>query len=80
MTVEQINQEVEACLSRLRELCSSVQILASVMNPDGTTSGCFKGTGDWYARKGLAQEFLDRDQARSFCDVKQTEFPDTAKD
>ncbi len=51
---EMIMQHVRA----LGEHFASVQIMVS-NNEDGNTYGIFRGCGDWYARQGLAHEFID---------------------
>lgn len=39
----------------------AVQILASYPTDGGGTGGLVRGRGNYYARKGLCQEFLQRD-------------------
>lgn len=49
---------------------SSVQILVSEILPNGDTVAQFNGSGDWYARTGLAHEFLVRDKAQTSLDIR----------
>ena len=51
-------------VAALMEHFDSVQILCSVRIPDGSgTQGFARGGGDWYARQGLAHEFINREEA-----------------
>lgn len=56
-------QAVKQCLSRLGEHFEAVQILAT-RTEEGWTNRCFKGAGNFYARMGMAQEFITEDQAK----------------
>lgn len=53
-----VRQHVQA----LREHFDCVQILVSHVTDRGTED-IFDGNGNWYARQGMAREFLNRDQA-----------------
>lgn len=61
--VEGLQQMLGRHLSQLSEHFSSVQIIASKVNPDGGTSYFSQGAGDWYARQGLAQRFIKGSEA-----------------
>lgn len=63
LTPDQKAKLINHCLCTLREVWPCVQILASGENDKGTTEYCFQGAGNWYARTGMAHEFLERDQA-----------------
>ncbi len=53
---------VEAAACRLGEHFDSVQILVS--NSEGRGTICHKrGVGNWYARQGMAQEFIKQNEA-----------------
>ena len=54
---------IQDAANRLGEHFSSVQILVSWPNEKGGTKSCKKGYGDWYARQGLAREFINEDVA-----------------
>lgn len=60
---EQQEKLIEEHLAKLIEHFDSVQILASFTDDEGTKSFSF-GRGDWYARQGLAHEFIAHDQAK----------------
>ncbi len=63
MKTEDAKQMIEAIASQLSEHFEAVQILVSFPQ-DGGTQGLNAGRGNWYARQGMAQEFLQREQAR----------------
>lgn len=48
----------------LSEHADAVQIMVS-WNEDCQTHDIQHGNGNWYARQGMAHEFITRDQARS---------------
>lgn len=49
-------------VAALGEHFEAVQILVSDSDGDGTRS-CFRGTGNYFARKGMADTFCKRDMA-----------------
>jgi hypothetical protein len=54
---------VDAAAEKLGEQFDAVQILASGPR-DGGGTRCFKsGSGNWYARQGMAHEFIEEDRA-----------------
>ncbi len=54
---------IELMAAQLGEHFDAVQIMAS-RNEEGLT-GCFKrGCGNWYARQGMAHEFINEDVAQ----------------
>lgn len=56
----------EKYVQQLMEHCDAVQILLSKHNGTaGGTVNCFTGDGNWYARIGMAHEFLVVDKART---------------
>ena len=58
--------------------CDSVQVLASVTDAkEATTQAKRRGLGNWYARKGMAQEFIDEDRTRTEEHIKENEFNDS---
>lgn len=63
MTKEELGKIVEKAAAELGEHFDAVEILASVS--DGEGSRCLKrGVGNFYARLGMAREFLQEDEAR----------------
>lgn len=59
-----INQQREAaikeCLAKLGEFYDHIQILAT-NEEEGKTGRCFSGSGNWFARLGMAHEFINED-------------------
>jgi len=51
--------------SGLMEHVDAIQILASVQQPNGETAMFQVGFGNFYARQGMAHEFINADQAKS---------------
>lgn len=62
MTHEELIALIEEAAAKLGEHCNSVQILVTV-SENGGTSGIKRGVGDWYARQGMAHEFINMDIA-----------------
>lgn len=55
---------LDRAINQLMEHFDAVQILVTYQKGDDTIR-CFKGGGNWYARQGMAQEFIREDQART---------------
>lgn len=55
---------ITSATEKLGEHFDAIQILASMSEEDGTRT-FFHGAGNWYARRGMAQEFVNVDQART---------------
>lgn len=66
MTKPEATRLIEQTAASLGEHFSAVQILVSFPASGGGTQGIKRGCGDWYARQGLAHEFITEDQA---CDM-----------
>jgi len=64
---EQVKKVIEAKLAELSEYCDAVQIMATWSSPQdpSNTYSCFKGFGNWYARIGLVNKFVEEDAART---------------
>lgn len=61
---DDIEKMILEFLAKLGEHCDSIQVMAS-WNEDGATQ-CFKlGSGNWYARQGMAQDFIKFDTAQT---------------
>lgn len=63
LTDKEINEGVYQMIRRhvgmLSEHVSSVQINATKLNSDGTTTAFTLGSGDIYARRNLAEDWLE---------------------
>jgi alcohol dehydrogenase YqhD (iron-dependent ADH family) len=67
MTNEEADQRMKAAVDALREHFDAVQIVASYQE-EGITHAKHKGVGNWYARQGLAREFVYSDVNRDLVD------------
>lgn len=56
-------RQVRAAVATLSEHFDAVQILVTWPNSTGGTAAFALGAGNWYARQGLAREFIAKDQA-----------------
>ena len=63
MNDEEFAEELKRVAARLSEHCDAVQISAC-RNDAGNTSCFHMGEGNWYARIGMAKEFLELDTER----------------
>jgi hypothetical protein len=68
MTNEEKLTELERHAAELSELYDSVQIFATGLNSDGTTFSHKRGQGNWYARQGMAHEFIQENIAADTAD------------
>lgn len=50
--------------NRLAEQFDCVQILASKVEPDGSTTTMFSGSGNWHGRIGMCRSFVEHNTAR----------------
>ncbi len=64
MTVEEVHKAIEKATYALGECAEHVQIMAT-WSSEGLCHRYFYGNGNWYARQGLAHEFLAQDIART---------------
>lgn len=64
MTKEQTEQFVDDVAARLFEHFDSVQIMCS-WSEDGYTKSINRGCGNYYARLGMAHDFISRDQSQT---------------
>lgn len=64
MTDEHANAAMSKALNALTKHFQVVQILCSNPSPDQhyLTSSTFDGSGNWFARLGMCQEFLARNE------------------
>lgn len=63
---EAVNQILDQFLPKLMEHCDCVQVLVSFPSETGGTAHNFQGAGNWFARQGMAREFVNMDQAQTF--------------
>jgi hypothetical protein len=68
-----IDEIMEKMFAQLGEYVDHVQVHISFEGGEGTQC-IHHGMGNWFARKGMAQEFIERDQARNHHDIKACEF------
>lgn len=64
MTPQEKEKLVDDHVAKLMEHFDAVQILVSGVMYNGTES-VFRGGGNWFARQGMAQEFITRDHAET---------------
>jgi hypothetical protein len=76
MTREQALELLNSYAARLSEHFDAVQILASYLEPDGTTAAVASGQGNWYARQGMAHAFVERTRAEEIADEIQRDDED----
>lgn len=71
MNPEDACRHIERIAGQLGEHFDAVQIMVSWVNPDGSTSSAKAGTGNWWARQGLAHSFINADVAEeNACRIK----------
>jgi hypothetical protein len=63
MNLAEAQALLDSTTAKLSEHFGSVQIVASIVEPNGGTRSYRSGSGDWYARRALCQEFVELDQA-----------------
>lgn len=63
MTNEEANKIIGEAAAKLGEHFDAVQILAS-WNEEGISTMSSRGCGNWYARQGMAHEFITSDLAQ----------------
>lgn len=64
MTSKEAEKHLDSIVARLAEHFDAVQILVSWGAEGGDTCGLSRGGGNWYARQGLAHEFIEQARAR----------------
>jgi hypothetical protein len=64
MPDDPLDKLIEKTALSLGEHFEAVQILATRTEADGETYGYSRGCGNWHARIGLAQVFMERAHAR----------------
>ena len=61
MTDKDREQRISSLMKQLTEFADAVQVHCTWLTPNGTTSIYHLGSGNWYARTGMARHFLDQD-------------------
>jgi len=54
---------LERHVAELAEIYDCVQVLATGLNPNNSTFCHKRGSGNWYARQGMAHEFIQENIA-----------------
>jgi hypothetical protein len=62
---EMLNGLLDEKLREISEYFDAVQILGTFVDDDGDTIRVTRGFGNWYARQGVAREFLDMEAAQT---------------
>ena len=57
-TEKAIDEILSELLPKLMEHCDAVQVLLTFPSPQGQTLRKSSGRGNWYARQGMAHEFI----------------------
>jgi hypothetical protein len=63
MTPSQKEEIVQKAATALSEHFDCVQILVSSVTPQNSTESIFRGSGNWFARQGMAKDFMNRDSS-----------------
>lgn len=63
MNPDQLDELLLETVRKLGEHFDAVQIHASTVGDNGKTTRFSQGIGNWYARQGMAQEFINEDKA-----------------
>lgn len=64
MTVDDLIKLVDRHASELGEHFDSVQVLVSNSGSEGTEN-IYSGVGNWFARQGMAHDFITKDSANT---------------
>lgn len=62
MTGDEVNEMLDEIAAKLGEHFDAVQLMVT-WNEEGITYAAKRGSGNWYARQGLAHEFINADIA-----------------
>ena len=64
MSRTELEEAMDRMLRFLGEHCEAVQIMATRKHEEsGGTEIFTRGSGNWYARQGMARAFMEQDQA-----------------
>ena len=64
MTEQEVQNRCELAAAALGEHFDAVQIMVS-WQESGITRSLNRGCGNWFARQGMAREFITEDQSRT---------------
>lgn len=64
LSPEQMQAVVQQHVTALMEHFEAVQVLVSISTPNGTEFVKL-GAGNWFARQGMAHDFIDCDRAQT---------------
>lgn len=62
---DMLYERADSVAASLSEHFDAVQILVSKLQSDGSTTIMYVGKGNYYARTGMAREFLENDRAKT---------------
>jgi len=68
MTDEQRLEILEKHVNALAEIYDAVQVVGTFIDIEGKTRGQKRGSGNWYARRALCEEFIEQAQAEDVAD------------
>ena len=68
MSNDQKLKVLESYVAKLSEIYESVQVMATGLNSDNTTFCHKRGSGNWYARQGMAHELIQENIASDTAD------------
>lgn len=68
MTNEEAGKILEDAVSKLGEFFEAVQIIVSWVDEEGATHYVPRGSGNWYARQHMCQEFVGREKSAEIAD------------
>ena len=63
MTDEQRLEIMQKHVNALAEIYDSVQVMGTFLTSDNRTVSQKRGSGNWYARQGMAHEFIEENIA-----------------
>lgn len=64
-TPDQLAELIDDAAHKLMEHFEAVQILVTYPDQQGGSCRLFRGRGNWYARQGMAHEFIQADRAQT---------------
>jgi len=80
-TDDHIVDVLNKLIPRLQEAgADAVQIHVTWVDENGLTHTRHHGLGNWNARRGMAQQFIEEDSARNNCQVEYTEYREEGDD
>lgn len=80
LTREEKTAIVQKALEMLGEVFEVVQIMVSEPNPEGGTGFMYKGSGNWFARHGMAHDFIRQEVSKSHAEALSVVLPKPPED